>query len=240
MAKKAARRKGRSRKGGQRSWLHSLLWFVVGLALGLAVLIPLLLLSGGEGEDEESGAPAERPAEPQSPPSPESPESAPQPPEPTETQEPSARQEPPAPEGDGKSEYRFYTLLPEMEVEVPDSGSESPSRTGPEPEPDAEPAPLEPETAPRPPSEPEEGLPQASEDGHYLVQVAAFRKHEPAENLKARLALRGLEAQVVTVDLAAKGVWHRVRLGPYTGRAEAKSVRDRLADDGMQGMIVRK
>jgi septal ring-binding cell division protein DamX len=231
MSKRGGKRRRRSARGGLPGWLHSLLWFVVGLALGLAVLLPLLFWGGGEGTDTPDKP--SRPAQPQSAPEPTPPEPAPAPAEPTEPAEEPAARAPEPPEqdaGEGDGGYRFYTLLPEMEVEVPEPEPEEPA--APKAEPGAEPAPG--------PAAPQDGLPEASEAGRFLVQVAAFRQRKPAEKLKARLALRGLQSRVVSADLGDKGTWHRVRLGPYPGRADAERVRDRLESDGMQGMILRK
>ncbi|MFA5371922.1 MAG: SPOR domain-containing protein [Sideroxydans sp.] len=49
----------------------------------------------------------------------------------------------------------------------------------------------------------------------YIVQAGSFQNPADAEKLKARLALAGFEATVQSVDLPGKGIWHRVRLGPY-------------------------
>lgn len=248
MAQKKRKRPSASGKGNQPGALHSLLWYILGLALGLAILLPLLFWDSGGSEDtggerpapekrdrpQQGAAPATSPpAEPDADRADQQPAQRAQPaPPPPANGASDGSASPPQAEADEDGSYRFYTLLPEMEVEVPerapDDGdpAETPAPDQP-PEPAAEPSPDEP-------------LPQAEESGHFLVQVAAFRQQTAAEDLKARLAMRGLQARVVTADLGDRGTWHRVRLGPYPGRGEAERVRDHLADDGMQGMIVRK
>ncbi len=62
------------------------------------------------------------------------------------------------------------------------------------------------------------------------LQAGAFPDPQQADDLKARLALMGYEASIQTVDLADKGTWHRVRLGPYTS-AEAGKVQAALAQN---------
>ena len=239
MAQNKRTRRRSSGKGGQPSALHSLLWYVLGLALGLAVLLPLLFWGSGDSEDAGSTprSPEKRDRPQQGAASDTSPPAAPATEQPAQGAEPVTRQaagdagnpgasSPQAESGD--DDYRFYTLLPEMEVEVPEPA--------PEPGDDKadKPAPSQPQASPDTP------LPQAEDDGRFLVQVAAFRQRGAAEDLKARLAMRGLQARVVSADLGDRGTWHRVRLGPYPGRSDAERVRERLADDGMQGMIVRK
>src|SRR5258708_9149875 len=65
-----------------------------------------------------------------------------------------------------------------------------------------------------------EAAKQASKPGapkdSYFLQAGSFQNPADADNLKARLALMGLEASVEPANLAEKGVWYRVRLGPYT------------------------
>lgn len=55
----------------------------------------------------------------------------------------------------------------------------------------------------------------------YFVQAGSFQSAADADKLKAKLALAGFEATVQSVDLPGKGIWHRVRLGPYRGLAAA-------------------
>ena len=55
----------------------------------------------------------------------------------------------------------------------------------------------------------------ASSRTRYFLQAGAFQNPADADNLKAKLALLGLEASVEPTNLPDKGVWYRVRLGPY-------------------------
>src|SRR5260221_4961089 len=65
-----------------------------------------------------------------------------------------------------------------------------------------------------------EGAKQASKPGapkdSYFLQAGSFQNPADADNLKARLALMGLEAGVEPANLAEKGAWYRLRLGAYT------------------------
>lgn len=58
----------------------------------------------------------------------------------------------------------------------------------------------------------------------YYVQAGAFQNMDDAEKLKAKLAFSGFEANIQTADIPDKGVWHRVRLGPYNGSEAGKTV----------------
>jgi cell division protein FtsN len=73
----------------------------------------------------------------------------------------------------------------------------------------------------------------------YLVQAGSFQNKEDAEKLKARLALGGFEASIVSVNLPEKGLWHRVRLGPFTGLAAANTTIASLKTSGITATAVR-
>ncbi len=73
----------------------------------------------------------------------------------------------------------------------------------------------------------------------YFVQAGAFQNPADADNLKARLALAGLVASVEPANLPDKGIWYRVRLGPYTQLDEINRVRATLAQNGIDAALVR-
>jgi len=74
-------------------------------------------------------------------------------------------------------------------------------------------------------------------DKLYL-QAGAFADPAEADNLKARLALMGMEAGVQQVDTADKGVLQRVRVGPFASSADADAAKARLAQEGIQTVVV--
>lgn len=74
--------------------------------------------------------------------------------------------------------------------------------------------------------------PAAATSAQYL-QVGSFANPFDAEKFKARLALTGFEADVQTAELGDKGVWHRVRLGPYKTAADLEKARAALKQNGI-------
>ncbi|MBE0625965.1 MAG: SPOR domain-containing protein [Burkholderiales bacterium] len=74
---------------------------------------------------------------------------------------------------------------------------------------------------------------------NYLLQVGSFQNPADADNLKARLAIIGVEAAVEPVDLADKGTWYRVRVGPFTMVDEINRVRQTLAQNGIEASLVK-
>ncbi|MEQ1813261.1 MAG: SPOR domain-containing protein [Candidatus Nitrotoga sp.] len=73
----------------------------------------------------------------------------------------------------------------------------------------------------------------------YYLQIGSFANAEDADKLKAKLALMGMEASVQVATIPDKGVWHRVRLGPYMGQSEANQAREALKLNGVEGTPLR-
>lgn len=89
----------------------------------------------------------------------------------------------------------------------------------------------------------EQQIKQAAKTGaaaeNYMLQVGSFQNPADADNLKARLALIGVEAGVEPIDLAEKGTWYRVRIGPYTKIDEINRLRQTLAQNGIEASLVK-
>lgn len=73
----------------------------------------------------------------------------------------------------------------------------------------------------------------------YLLQAGAFQNPADADNLKAKLALLGVEASVEPTNLAEKGIWYRVRIGPYTRIDDLNRTRSTLAQNGIEATLVK-
>jgi cell division protein FtsN len=75
--------------------------------------------------------------------------------------------------------------------------------------------------------------------GAFYLQVGAFQRAPDADNLKARLALLGIEASIQTTTLPDKGLWHRVRVGPYTNVEEVNNARSTLKQNGVETTLIK-
>lgn len=124
-----------------------------------------------------------------------------------------------APRGkDGKRpQYDFFTVLPEMEVVVPEQ--ELSERI-------------------QPPANDTANAAAAGDTTRYLLQVGSFRSGADAEQMKARLALLGVVARVQTVTVN-DATWHRVRVGPVNTARQADEMRSRLADNGIDSLVLK-
>lgn len=73
----------------------------------------------------------------------------------------------------------------------------------------------------------------------FFLQAGAFQNAPDADNLKARLALLGMEATIQTTAVPDKGMWHRVRIGPYTAIDDLDRARDALKQNGIETTLIK-
>jgi cell division protein FtsN len=73
----------------------------------------------------------------------------------------------------------------------------------------------------------------------FLLQAGAFQNPRDADDMKARLALLGIEARIETSTTQDKGALHRVRVGPYTNVEELNRARDTLKQNDVATTLVR-
>lgn len=72
-----------------------------------------------------------------------------------------------------------------------------------------------------------------------FLQAGAFQSETDAENLKAKIAFSGFEAQVRSVNLPDKGTLYRVRLGPYKSADEVNRIKATLSQNGISAAVVK-
>ncbi|AWL10685.1 hypothetical protein HMF8227_00177 [Saliniradius amylolyticus] len=66
-------------------------------------------------------------------------------------------------------------------------------------------------------------------DVPWLMQCASFKQRPQAEEMRAKIAFAGLEAQIRATN-GSNGLWYRVILGPYESKRNAERDRHRLQD----------
>lgn len=191
-AKRAPAKKG----GGAPGWL----WLLAGLAVGLLVAFLVWLDKLPTPKPAPAKTAVEKPAPAKA--------------EQKDTRSVKKETPPKGPDTQTRDErrlaYDFYTLLPEMEVPVPDN---EPTARG------LPPAPVAP--------------------GSYVVQVGAFRTMKDADARKAELALLGIVSsiQVITID---NNTLHRVRVGPLSDMNRLDQVRSTLKQHDIPFMLLRE
>lgn len=107
--------------------------------------------------------------------------------------------------------YDFYTMLPEMEVVVPEVEHSSPTAS----------------------------LPPVTHPGVYVLQVGSFRRFAEADRLKAELALTGIQAHIQRVTINNDATWHRVRIGPFKKLAKLNKIRNKLKAQGKKSILLK-
>ncbi|HEY8353488.1 MAG TPA: SPOR domain-containing protein [Methylophilaceae bacterium] len=73
----------------------------------------------------------------------------------------------------------------------------------------------------------------------YFLQVGAFQTEQEADNMKAKLALQGMEAIVQTAEIPGKGTWHRVRVGPFSDIGQINRTRAQLVENGFTADLIK-
>ena len=109
-------------------------------------------------------------------------------------------------------EFDFYQILPNMEVNISEWAAEEDSS---------------------PPA------PAVEESGVYVLQVGSFKDFEAADELKAKLALMGISADIQRVVLNGRDVIHRVRIGPYKELQKLNEVREMLIANNLEFMLLK-
>jgi cell division protein FtsN len=74
----------------------------------------------------------------------------------------------------------------------------------------------------------------------YYLQAGAFQNADDADNIKAQLALLGIEAVIQTGEVAGKGVLHRVRVGPFLAMDEVNRTRTLLTQNNIPATLVKE
>jgi len=123
---------------------------------------------------------------------------------------PPAQNDKGAKSADAKQRFDFYKILPGSEESAPEQRAQDARKTA---EPEAKEA--------------------------FFLQAGAFSNAPEADNMKARLALLGVEATIQTTPAADKGLLHRVRTGPYTSIDELNRTRETLKQNGIATTLIR-
>jgi cell division protein FtsN len=112
-----------------------------------------------------------------------------------------------------KPKFDFYTILPELEVAIPEQDLV--------------------------PDKKNSAGSNSKDTAKFILQAGSFKKLEEADKLKARLALQGIVATIQTVNIGDGDTWHRVRVGPIEGLNNLNQTRRRLQKMGVATIVVK-
>lgn len=118
-----------------------------------------------------------------------------------------------------KPKYDFYSVLPEMEVVVPDAEVKSAAAT--------------------PPAADAQAAANATQ--RYMLQAGSFRTSADADALKARLTLMGVGATVSVQKVNVNGTeYFRVRVGPFADLHGVDAAKRSLEGNGINAIALRE
>jgi cell division protein FtsN len=106
-------------------------------------------------------------------------------------------------------QFDFYTILPKKELIVPDHEIKTRTR--------------------------EEQIGK-NKKASYVIQAGSSRDFKDADELKAKLALMGIESKVHKAKVESV-IWYRVKIGPYSQMSSVNNIMSRLQKNGMKPVI---
>lgn len=119
--------------------------------------------------------------------------------------------------------FEFYTLLPGMEVEIPDRTTDTKAQS-------------------KSKNVRNASTTQVKEKpktiSHYIVQAGIFQEFHKADTLKAKLTLLGFSPAIQKVQTQEGNAWFRVTLGPFASEPLALNQKKRLEDQKIHGILI--
>lgn len=106
-------------------------------------------------------------------------------------------------------QFDFYTILPKKEMVVPEHEIKTRTR--------------------------EEQVGK-SKKASYVIQAGSYKDAMDADQLKAKLALMGIESKIQKAKVESV-IWYRVKIGPYTQMGSVNNIMSRLQKNGMKPVI---
>ena len=131
-----------------------------------------------------------------------------------------------------KKTFDFYSVLPEMEVVIPDAELSAKARAEQQRQQQAMAQSQAANTAVPPPT-------PAPESGRYVLLAGSYADAKAADEAKAKLAMLGVVAKVQSITINGK-VWNRVMVGPYANASDTESAKKALADNGVKAIPMKE
>jgi len=191
--------KGRG-NGREKKSMPGFLWFVSGLALGLFVTLIVYLSKQPDNHPSFGTAVKQELNKLHTTTT-------------AKTEEKPAHKKP-ADKKTKKPKFNFYTILPELEVLIPDSETTMPGK-----------------------NKGSTNTSTTTAKKQYILQVGSLRNPDDAEKYKAKLALLGFEASIQKVSVNGEN-WYRVRVGPFHSTSEMYRNLDSLHHHNIDAMAM--
>lgn len=107
--------------------------------------------------------------------------------------------------------FDFYTILPALEVIVPEHEIKTRIR--------------------------EEHIGTLKHNGKYIMQAGSFREFSEAKRLKDRLISMGVESRIEKAQVG-EVIWNRIKIGPYSGMNTVMAIKTRLRNSGIDTLVL--
>lgn len=107
--------------------------------------------------------------------------------------------------------FDFYTILPSVEVVIPDNEIKTRIR--------------------------EEKIGAGDKTLKYIMQAGSFRDSPDAERLKAKLTGMGIESRIEKAQVG-EVMWYRVKVGPYSGMTSVMATKSQLRGKGVDAIVL--
>lgn len=122
-----------------------------------------------------------------------------------------------------ETNFDFYTVLPEIEIVVPNNEPETPATPK-----------VKEEEKKSQSTEVVDKSPELTNSSAYMLQAGSYQRQSDADKLKAQLGLMGFGSNIQKVTIQGQGDFFRVRLGPYTTHDQMVKVDDTLSNNGIE------
>ncbi len=133
-----------------------------------------------------------------------------------------------------KKSFDFYSVLPEMEVVIPDAELSAKAKAE-----QARQALAAAQAQAQPAGSPAGVAPPALAEsgGGYMLLAGSYNDAHAADEAKAKLALLGIVARVQPVTINGK-TWNRIMLGPYADASATEAAKQSLAENGIKAIPI--
>jgi cell division protein FtsN len=134
-----------------------------------------------------------------------------------------------------KKSFDFYSVLPEMEVVIPDAELTAKARAEQQRQ---QAAMAQSQTANANTTAPTPATPSEG-GGRYVLLAGSYGDPKAADEAKAKLAMLGVVAKVQSITINGK-VWNRVMVGPYANASDTENAKKALADNGVKAIPMKE
>jgi cell division protein FtsN len=132
-----------------------------------------------------------------------------------------------------KKTFDFYSVLPEMEVVIPDAELSAKAKA--EQARQAAAAQTQNANTANPPV----SAAPVETGGRYVLLAGSYADPKAADEAKAKLALLGVVAKVQSITINGK-TWNRVMVGPYANASDTEAAKKALADNGVKAIPMKE